>query len=84
MAPHKGYLDNAMDRMAQIAEKSPYWSRLPVILVTKLSTAKGVVREIICKFEGIEKSLKDTKDYHFTVWTMPKGNPEDTKLMELH
>jgi hypothetical protein len=57
----------------------------PIMLETSLEGGEKVVQECLFKYVPDSKQLiENVKDFHFTMWCVVEGDPDDKKLMELH
>lgn len=76
----------AVEQMEKVAhEHGATGPTTQMVLITRLASGVSTVRRIIGKYsEDAKQAFLTATDFHLSVWMMPKDNPDDAKLMDLH
>lgn len=69
--------------MLERAEARGLNPSVPVLMVTELDDI-SLVRSIVEQNPQSAQLLQSAQDFHFTIWLMPKDDPQFDRLMELH
>jgi len=73
-------VDYAIDKIFDIVGQLP----LPIVLVTDLEGGEVLVTETIEKLNpGAAQRIAETKNFHLSIFAMPRGGEND-RLLELH
>jgi hypothetical protein len=85
MTENKSSAEKVLNRMYAELEKAGIEVRVPIALMTTLSTGVELVRKIIGEgWPEAKQAFETATNYHLTMFMTPAGSPEDEQLMELH
>lgn len=72
-------------QMLNTIEQQGLGLKLPIVLMTELSTGVDLVREVLCQCDPrTDEMLQEATNFHCSIWMMSTNHPDDGRLMQLH